>query len=183
MAGCAHDWARLAPIARAYYAAGGPAQQLRAMARHVLTVGGYGPCLKVILTLHKDDLLGPLTEGKVSGPPGNAFELVYGDIALAVRKKLHDADPVLGEWIRLHLYGDVYSSPGIDLRMKQLALCGFLGEADMPDQLFGHALAAFRFGATREQVEEAVDLAYESMKSEAKTAAHKEAFKIIDMVR
>ena len=42
---------------------------------------------------------------------------------------------------RLHLYGDVYSSPGLDLRQKQLLMCAFLAEADMHDQLFGHALA------------------------------------------
>jgi hypothetical protein len=42
---------------------------------------------------------------------------------------------------RLHLYGDIYSSPGLDLRQKQLLACAFLGVANMPDQLFGHAVA------------------------------------------
>ena len=42
---------------------------------------------------------------------------------------------------RLHLYGDIYSSPGISLRQKQLLMCAFLGEANMPEQLFGHLLA------------------------------------------
>ena len=45
---------------------------------------------------------------------------------------------------RLHLYGDIYSSPGLDLRHKQLLTCAFLSEAHMPDQLFGHALAGLR---------------------------------------
>jgi hypothetical protein len=45
---------------------------------------------------------------------------------------------------RLHLYGDLYSSPGLDMRQKQLLTCAFLSEADMPDQLFGHALAGLR---------------------------------------
>lgn len=48
----------------------------------------------------------------------------------------------------LHLYGDVYSSPGLSLRQKQLLTCAFLAEAHMPDQLFGHALAALRCGRT-----------------------------------
>lgn len=47
---------------------------------------------------------------------------------------------------RLHLYGDVYSSPGLDMRQKQLLTCAFLSEANMPDQLFGHALAGLRWG-------------------------------------
>lgn len=42
---------------------------------------------------------------------------------------------------RTHAYGDVYSSPGLDLRQKQLLGCAFLGVAAMPDQLLGHAIA------------------------------------------
>lgn len=78
---------------------------------------------------------------KVSGAPGDAFELVYGSVTDAVRRKVHSSDPPLGEWIRLHLYGDVYSSPGIDLRRKQILMCARLAEANMQDQLFGHAIA------------------------------------------
>lgn len=40
----------------------------------------------------------------------------------------------------------MYSSPGLDLRQKQLLTCAFLAEAAMPDQLFGHALAGLRCG-------------------------------------
>ena len=42
---------------------------------------------------------------------------------------------------RLHLYGDVYSSPGLLLRQKQLLMVAFLAEADMHEQLFGHLIA------------------------------------------
>ena len=42
---------------------------------------------------------------------------------------------------RLHLYGDVYSSPGLKLRQKQVLMCAFLAEADMHEQLFGHLIA------------------------------------------
>ena len=42
---------------------------------------------------------------------------------------------------RLHLYGDIYSSPGLTLRQKQLLMVSFLAEANMHDQLFGHLLA------------------------------------------
>lgn len=90
-------------------------------------------------------LLPENTPGKVGGPPGDAFELVYAQVTDAVRQRVHSADPVLGEWIRLHLYGDVYSSPGIDLRVKQLLMCARLSQADMQEQLFGHALAVSSF--------------------------------------
>lgn len=42
---------------------------------------------------------------------------------------------------RTHLYGDIYSSPGLEMRQKQLLMCAFLGQANMPDELFGHAVA------------------------------------------
>ena len=42
---------------------------------------------------------------------------------------------------RVHLYGDVYSSPGLSMQHKQLLMVAFLGQANMPDELFGHALA------------------------------------------
>jgi alkylhydroperoxidase/carboxymuconolactone decarboxylase family protein YurZ len=46
---------------------------------------------------------------------------------------------------RAHLYGDVYSSPGLSLRRKQLLMCAALSEANMHEQLFGHALAVRPF--------------------------------------
>lgn len=62
------------------------------------------------------------------------------------------ASPGPGLPRRLHLYGDIYSSPGLDMRRKQLLTCAFLSEAGMPDQLFGHALAGLRYapGHTRQ---------------------------------
>lgn len=42
---------------------------------------------------------------------------------------------------RFHLYGDIYSSPGLSLLQKQLLMVAFLGEADMHEQLFGHLIA------------------------------------------
>ena len=40
------------------------------------------------------------TPGKVGGPPGDAFEVVYGKVTDKVRRNMHAADPVLGELIR-----------------------------------------------------------------------------------
>lgn len=42
---------------------------------------------------------------------------------------------------RLHLYGDIYSSPGVSMRQKQLLMAAFLAQANMHDQLFGHLIA------------------------------------------
>ncbi len=37
---------------------------------------------------------------QVAGPPGNAFELVYGGVTDRVRANMQAADPVLQGWIR-----------------------------------------------------------------------------------
>jgi len=89
------------------------------------------------------------TPAKVGGAPGDAFDLVYTTVAEPVRRKVHSADPALGQWIQLHLYGDVYSSPGLDLRRKQLLMCARLAQADMGEQLFGHALAVSSMALAR----------------------------------
>jgi hypothetical protein len=46
-----------------------------------------------------------------------------------------------GKMCRRHLYGDIYSSPGLSLAQKQILMVAFLGEANMHEQLFGHLLA------------------------------------------
>ena len=43
--------------------------------------------------------------GKAGGPPGDAFELVYTTVTDTVRAKMHEADPVVGEWIRCAIWG------------------------------------------------------------------------------
>jgi alkylhydroperoxidase/carboxymuconolactone decarboxylase family protein YurZ len=160
MTACFSQWDALAPVAREFLAAGGAPAALRGALRHLVVLAGYGPCLAATLALQRARVLPPDAPAKVGGPPGDAFELVYATVAGAVRRKVHAADPALGEWIRLHLYGDVYSSPGLSLRRKQLLMCARLGEADMQEQLFGHALAALRFGASRAALEEALRLAF-----------------------
>lgn len=49
---------------------------------------------------HDLQLLDGNTPGKVGGPPGNAFDLVYTVVADALREKMHNVDPVLTEYIR-----------------------------------------------------------------------------------
>lgn len=58
-------------------------------------------CLMVIIwTLLHAQLLGEDAPGKVGGPPGDAFDVVYTVVADTVREKMHNVDPVLAEYIR-----------------------------------------------------------------------------------
>ncbi|KAI3436852.1 hypothetical protein D9Q98_006262 [Chlorella vulgaris] len=183
MAGCFHDWDQLPELAREFYVRGASIEQMRGCVRHMVVFAGYGPCLAATLALHKAKLLPEDTPAKVAGPPGDAFELVYGGVTDRVRANMHAADPALGEWIRLHLYGDLYSSPGLDMRQKQLLTCAFLAEANMPDQLFGHALAGLRFGNSYAALEQVARLACDMGPRPAagRAAVFSTALKTLDM--
>ncbi|KAK9827381.1 hypothetical protein WJX81_004806 [Elliptochloris bilobata] len=161
IAGCFHQWGALPDLARTCYAAGCSLEQVRGCVRHLIVLAGYGPCLAATNHLHAAKLLPHDTLGKIGGAPGDAFQLVYGSVAGAVRAKVHSVDPVLAEYIMRHLYGDVYSSPGLGLRQKQVLMVAFLGQADMHEQLFGHLLAAMRFGVNLEGCLKAIDLGFE----------------------
>lgn len=106
---------------------------------------GYGPCLAAMTKLRQKKVIKTLTPGKIGGRPGNAFSLVYDGIQDAVKNKVHDTDPVLGQWIQCHLYGDVYSSPGLSMRQKQLMTLSGLAKANMQQQMYGHAIAVCFF--------------------------------------
>lgn len=125
------------------------------------TVGGNAGGNGAVGVNGNDDGVGAsasVPPGKTRGRPGDAFEAVYGPTTDRVRASMHSADPVVGEWMRVDLYGDVYSSPGISMRLKEIVACAFLAAADMPDQLLGHAVAALRFGATGDELREAAGI-------------------------
>eukprot|EP00884_Botryococcus_braunii_P011455 jgi/Botrbrau1/2030/Bobra.0047s0012.3 len=186
MAATFHHWKVLPELARSCYKAGAKVAEVRGCIRHLIVVSGYGPCLAATNHLHAAQLLAEDTPGKIQGEPGNAFELVYGDVTAAVRKKLHMVDPVLAEYIRLHLYGDIYSSPGLDLRQKQLLMVAFLAEADMHEQLFGHLIAAMKFHVTKEECLKSIDIGFElspRVASEAQNMVYKSALKTLELVR
>lgn len=126
------------------------------------STSGYAPCLGATNVLVDAGAFGPgpPPPGKAGGPPGDAFACVYGKTAAAVGARVHAADPVLAAWIAAHLYGDVYSSPGLPLATKQLLTVAGLADADMPTQVYGHAVAALRAGATPAALRHAVDAAF-----------------------
>mmetsp|Transcript_8633 Transcript_8633/g.23428 ORF Transcript_8633/g.23428 Transcript_8633/m.23428 type:complete len:364 (-) Transcript_8633:585-1676(-) len=89
---------------------------------------------------------------------GNAFQLVYSTLSPKVRNTVYQADPVLENWIQNHLYGDVYSSPGLSMLSKQHLTIAGLVKSNMMEQLYGHALAALRFGGDEHVLKGIVDI-------------------------
>mmetsp|Transcript_17255 Transcript_17255/g.37228 ORF Transcript_17255/g.37228 Transcript_17255/m.37228 type:complete len:261 (+) Transcript_17255:298-1080(+) len=158
MTACKYEWGALPDLARAATQLAASPSELSGTVRHLIIFSGYAPCLAATISLRQAGLLEEPVPGKVGGGPGNAFELVYGNIAPLVQDKLHEYDPVLAHYIREHAYGDVYSSPGLSLLQKQMLAVAFLAYACMPDQLYTHLVAVMRFGATHAQCSEALDM-------------------------
>ncbi|KAK9814833.1 hypothetical protein WJX72_012357 [[Myrmecia] bisecta] len=180
VAACFHRWDILPELCRAAYRAGATVAEVRGTVRHLIICAGYASCLAATNHLHAAKLLEEDVPGKAGGPPGNAFQLVYTKVTDAVRQKLHTVDPVLAEYIRMHLYGDIYSSPEVELRQRQLFMCAFLAEANMHEELFGHMLAALRFGNDREACRDAVDIAFELKGPTASNTVYKAALIVED---
>jgi len=93
---------------------------------------------------------------------------------------MHDADETLHDWMLLHAYGDVMSSPGLDLAQKELLMVSFLAVSDMPDQLFGHILAAVQNGNTVAAVRHAIEIAFECYQGPDKARHQDETEKIVE---
>jgi alkylhydroperoxidase/carboxymuconolactone decarboxylase family protein YurZ len=158
-ASCLYEWDTLSGYASYIYAHGGTVEQVQACIRHLVVFSGYGPCLAAMSALKKKGVIPHNTPGKISSSGhGNAFALVYDGVEASVRRKVYEADPVLENWIQTHLYGDVYSSPGLSLLQKQYLTIAGLVKSNMVDQLYGHAIAALRFGATEEFLKGIIDI-------------------------
>ena len=186
---CLYGWDKLSGYASYIYAHGGTVEQVQACIRHLVVFSGYGPCLAAMSAMKKKGAIPHDTPGKISSPcqdlHGNAFALVYHGVEASVRRKVYDADPVLENWIQGHLYGDVYSSPGLTMLQKQYLTVAGLVKSNMMEQLFGHAIAALRFGATEEFLKGIIDIV-EHVTREIHgpciaTPEYKKAKRVIDM--
>jgi len=56
-------------------------------------------------------------------------------------------------------YGKVLGRPGLDLATRELCIAGLLAVLQAPPQLYSHLRGALNAGASRDDVEEALELA------------------------
>lgn len=104
----------------------------------------------------------------VWGSTTPSLSLLFVFFSLAIKKIIKKQNKTKTDSI--HLYGDVYATPGLPLATKQLLMVAFLGEAGMPDQLFGHALCALREGATASGLLAALDAGFQAARVRASPA-------------
>jgi 4-carboxymuconolactone decarboxylase len=87
------------------------------------------------------------------------FERVYGRAELKVRHRIASFHPSLEDWVIRFGYGQVLSSPGPELRERELCAIGILaggGQGTEP-LLVSHLRGALRVGATADEIRAVLD--------------------------
>jgi 4-carboxymuconolactone decarboxylase len=85
------------------------------------------------------------------------FRCIYGERADDLREALLERGGVFGEWVIGHAYGRVLTRPGLDAGARETLAVACLTALGPERQLAGHVRGARRCGATRAELEAALD--------------------------
>ena len=156
------DWEEVVRLRRSC-AAGEPDRRWREALLMVHLFGGVPRQVEAAALLASEGGLGELEAGELEDESvdvarGSAlFDRIYGDDSRAVRAMLAKGHPQFERWVLRHAYGRVLARPGLDASRRELLAVVALAALGQERQLAGHARGALRCGATREEIEEALD--------------------------
>lgn len=85
------------------------------------------------------------------------FERIYGRNASGVQRRLAGFHPDFADWVLGHAYGRVLSRPGLSADRRELLAVTALAATGQDRQLASHARGALACGATREEVQAALE--------------------------
>lgn len=83
---------------------------------------------------------------------------VYGGQYERLRQNIAALHPDVEQWMLTEGYGKVLGRPGLSLRMRELCIVVLLAAQTAPAQLYSHLRGARNAGASRDDVEEALEL-------------------------
>lgn len=83
---------------------------------------------------------------------------IYGDNYYKLRNNVFELHPALDMWIVVDGYGRTLSRPGLDPRRRELCAIAMLVPQDASRQLHSHFAGALNVGASREEIEEVLDV-------------------------
>jgi len=84
-------------------------------------------------------------------------ERLYGDVGARTLASLEDTAPQMADYIVEFVFGDVFSRPQLDLKMRELITVASLAAmGTAPAQLRAHIHGALNAGCTREEITEAI---------------------------
>ncbi len=90
------------------------------------------------------------------------FEAIYGDNADDVQAMLRGYHEELHDFVLDTAYGRILCRPGLEPRVRELAATGILALTGQVPQMLAHGRGARKFGATDEQLYEAIYTATEN---------------------
>lgn len=90
------------------------------------------------------------------------FKAIYGDNADDVQAMLRSYHGELHDFVLDTAYGRILSRPGLEPRLRELVATGVLALTGQVPQMLAHGRGARKFGATDEQLREAIYTATES---------------------
>lgn len=83
---------------------------------------------------------------------------VYGGQYERLRSNIAALHPDMEQWMITEGYGKVIGRPGLDLAVRELCIVALLAPQDAAPQQYSHLRGALNAGATREDVEETLEL-------------------------
>jgi len=108
----------------------------------------------------------PESERKLAGL--ELFETIYADNAADVQAMLRGYHHELHDFVLDTAYGRILSRPGLEPRIRELVAVGVLALTNQVPQMIAHGRGARKFGATDEQLREAIYTATEDAELTAK---------------
>jgi len=79
-----------------------------------------------------------------------------GDIVSESLKAIEELAPGLSQSIVEFPYGDIYSRPGLDLKLREIAAISALSVIGSKPQLIDHILTGLNLGLTQEEIREII---------------------------
>jgi 4-carboxymuconolactone decarboxylase len=153
--------------------AAGPGEPDRSWREAVLQVhvfAGFPRLVETYGALASAGGLGELDAGELAGAGVDAardgvardrgralFERIYAADAPAVRAMLERHHPDFARWIEEHAYGRVLARPGLSADRRELLSVAALAALGQERQLASHARGSLRCGATRAELDTALE--------------------------
>ncbi len=133
--------------------------QVYAYAGFPRSLNALGAFMKVVETRRErgiDDLVGP--EPSHAAPAGKALLDVGTQnqtalVGAPVKGPLFDFAPAIGEFLKTHLFGDIFSRDNLDWQAREIATISMLASLDgVGSQLQSHLSVSMNVGLTEDQL-------------------------------
>ncbi len=161
-------------------APGEPDRRWRETVLQVHVFAGFPRQVELYGVLESCGGLGPFDPDEIAGDSGDdrdrgraLFEQIYRDDSPAVREMLARHHPDFARWIAEHAYGRVLSRGGLPADRRELLAVVALAALGQERQLASHARGAMRCGATRAELDDALDCVADLIDPDRLDKAHR----------